>query len=55
MLEEAATANAKFRAFFDQGPLFAGVMALDGTLLEANRPSLEECGYTKEEVIGKKF
>jgi PAS domain S-box-containing protein len=55
LLAEAAAANAKFRAFFDQGPLFAGVMALDGTLLEANRPSLEECGYTREEVTGKKF
>ncbi len=55
LLADAAAANAKFRAFFDQGPLFAGVMALDGTLLEANRPSLDECGYTKEMVIGKKF
>jgi PAS domain S-box-containing protein len=55
LLAAAAAANAKFRAFFDQGPLFAGVMALDGTLLEANRLSLEACGYTKEQVIGKKF
>ena len=55
LLAEAAAANAKFRAFFEQGPLFAGVMALDGTLLEANRLSLEACGYTKEQVIGKKF
>jgi hypothetical protein len=30
-------------------------MALDGTLLEANRLSLEACGFTKEQVIGKKF
>ena len=37
------------------GPLFAGVMALDGTVLEANRLALEACGYTKDEVIGKKF
>jgi PAS domain S-box-containing protein len=55
LLAEAAEANAKFRAFFDQGPLFAGVMALDGTLLEANRLCLEECGYTRDAVIGKKF
>lgn len=52
---DAATANAKYRAFFDQGPMFAGVMSLDGTLLEANRLSLEACGYTKDQVIGKKF
>lgn len=55
LLDEAAAASAKFRAFFDQGPAFAGVMALDGTLLEANRLSLEACGYTREQVIGKKF
>jgi two-component system CheB/CheR fusion protein len=51
----AAEANAKFRAFFDQGSTFAGVVALDGTLLEANRLSLEACGYTREQVIGRKF
>lgn len=51
----AAEANAKFRTFFEQGSNFAGVMALDGTLLEANRLSLDACGYTRDEVIGKKF
>jgi PAS domain S-box-containing protein len=55
LLTEAATANAKFRAFFEQGPLFAGIMALDGTIIEANRLSLEACGYTKEQVVGKLF
>jgi PAS domain S-box-containing protein len=55
LLAETATANAKFRAFFDQGPIFAGLMALDGTILEANRLCLDACGYTKEDVIGKKF
>ncbi len=55
LLAEAAAANAKFRAFFEQGPLFAGIMALDGSIIEANRLSLEACGYTKEQVIGKPF
>ena len=55
LLTEASTANAKFSAVFDQGPSFAGIMALDGTLLEANRLSLEACGYTREQVIGKPF
>jgi PAS domain S-box-containing protein len=55
LLAEAATANAKFRAFFEQGPLFAGIMALDGTIIEANRRSLEVCGYSKEQVVGKPF
>ena len=51
----AAEANAKYRTFFDQGSYFAGVMTLDGTLVEANRLSLEFCGYTRQDVIGKKF
>ncbi len=54
-MEKAEAANAKFRAFFEQGPLFAGIMALDGTIIEANRLSLESCGYTKEQVVGKPF
>ena len=55
LLAEAATANAKFRAFFEQGPLFAGIMTLDGTVIEANRLSLEVCGYVEEQVVGKLF
>jgi PAS domain S-box-containing protein len=55
LLAETATANNKFRAFFEQGPLFAGIMALDGSIIEANRLSLEACGYTREQVVGKRF
>jgi PAS domain S-box-containing protein len=55
LLAEAALANTKFRAFFEQGPLFAGIMALDGTIIESNRLSLEACGYTREDVVGKFF
>ena len=50
-----AEANAKFRTFFDQGTYFAGVMTLDGTVIEANRICLDACGFTREEVIGRKF
>jgi PAS domain S-box-containing protein len=55
LLAEAATANSKFQAFFEQGPLFAGIVALDGSIIEANRLSLEACGYTKQQVVGKPF
>ena len=55
LLAEAAAANAKFQAFFEQGALFAGIMALDGTLLEANRLSWEGCGFTKDQTVGRKF
>jgi len=55
LLAEAAEANAKFRAFFEQGPLFAGILAVDGTSIEPNRVSLEACGYTREQIVGKPF
>jgi PAS domain S-box-containing protein len=55
LLVEAATANAQFRALFEQGALFAGILRVDGTLIEANRLALEACGYTREEVIGRPF
>jgi PAS domain S-box-containing protein len=44
----------RFRAIFDQTFQFMGLMALDGTLLEANRASLEFVGAEKD-VIGKPF
>lgn len=52
---QAAAANAKFRAFFEQGTNFAGVLTLDGILVEANRLCLDACGFTREEVIGRPF
>ena len=55
LLAEAAEANAKFQAFFEQSALFAGIMDVDGTLLEANRLLWEACGFTKEQAIGKPF
>jgi len=51
----AAEANAKFRTFFDQGSYFAGVMTLDGTIVEVNHLSLEAGGFTREQIVGKKF
>jgi PAS domain S-box-containing protein len=52
---EAAAANAKFRAFFEQGTNFAGVLALDGRVVEPNRLCLDFCGFTRDEVLGKPF
>jgi PAS domain S-box-containing protein len=50
-----AKANAKFRTFFEQGSFLSCVLSLDGTVLEANNASVTGCGYTREQVIGKKF
>ncbi|HET7098438.1 MAG TPA: PAS domain S-box protein [Casimicrobiaceae bacterium] len=55
LLAEAAAANAKFRAFFDQGASLAGMLDLDGTILALNRLFVEGCGYARDEVLGKRF
>jgi PAS domain S-box-containing protein len=52
---DAAEADTKFRAFFEQGALFAGIMDVDGTIVEPNRLSWEGCGYTREQVTGIPF
>src|SRR5205085_9165815 len=52
---ETLAATAKFRAVFDQSAIFAGIMGLDGTVLEVNRSCLEVCGYCAEEVLGRPF
>jgi PAS domain S-box-containing protein len=49
------TTAAIFRAVFDQSGIFAGVLDLDGYLLDANNLSLERCGYVKEQVLGRPF
>jgi PAS domain S-box-containing protein len=51
----AAEANAKFRAFFEQGALFAGIMDRDGTMLEPNHSSAEGCGFRREQIVGRPF
>ena len=51
----AAEASAKFRTFFEQGAGFAGVLALDGTVIEVNRFSLDASGFAREQIVGKKF
>ena len=52
---EYVAATAKFRAVFDQTSVFAGIMALDGTVMDANISFLQACGYQAEEVVGKLF
>jgi PAS domain S-box-containing protein len=55
LYREARAATAQFRAFFDQGALFAGIVRPDGTVVETNRLALEAGGYTKEQVEDKPF
>jgi PAS domain S-box-containing protein len=53
--DEARAATAKFKAVFEQTTVFAGVMSLDGIMLDANRLSLDMCGYRAEDIIGQPF
>ena len=55
MKGEAIAATAKFRAVFEQTPVFAGIVALDGTVMDANQLCLEACGYRAEDVLGRPF
>ncbi len=52
---EAVAATAKFRAVFEQTPVFAGIVSLDGKVLDANQLCLQACGYHPEDVLGKYF
>jgi len=54
-IRAAAESNAKMRSLFEQGTQFAGMLSLDGRVIEANKACLELCGFTREEVIGKLF
>ena len=52
---DAIAATAKFRAVFEQTTVFAGIMTKDGVLAEANKLSLEACGYRADEELGRPF
>jgi PAS domain S-box-containing protein len=52
---ESIAATAKFRAVFEQTPVFAGIMSSDGLVLDANQLCLEACGYLEEDVLGHYF
>ncbi len=46
----ATEASAKFRTFFEQGAGFAGLLSLDGTIIEVNRYSLDASGFSREDI-----
>ena len=55
LARELSATVAKFEALFNQSGIFAGIMDLHGYLREANNLSLEQCGYTREEVLDRPF
>jgi PAS domain S-box-containing protein len=48
-------AQAQLRAVYDGTQEFIGLLSLDGTLLDANRASLEFIGQSLEQVVGLPF
>jgi PAS domain S-box-containing protein len=53
--EALASSEAKFRGIFNQTFQFIGLMTLDGTLIDANRASLEAAGIDPADVLNKPF
>jgi PAS domain S-box-containing protein len=45
----------RFRAIFDSALELIGLLTPDGTLLEANRSSLDFLGISRDEVVGRPF
>ena len=55
LMAKAVEATAKFRTVFEQSSVFAGIMTLDGIVIDANQMCLEVCGYRADEVLGRAF
>jgi PAS domain S-box-containing protein len=55
LLGELSGAAAKFEAVFNQSGNFAGIMDPQGYLREVNRLAVEQCGYTREQVLDRLF
>lgn len=55
LISENLETTAKFRAIFDQNFVFAGILDINGVVLDANAVALETCGYQLEDVVGKPF
>jgi PAS domain S-box-containing protein len=54
--EQAQRENeARLRAIYDGTYEYIGLLTPDGTLLDANRASLEFAGNTRESVVGRRF
>jgi PAS domain S-box-containing protein len=55
LLGDLSGAAAKFEAVFNQSGIFAGIMDLQGYVREVNRLAVEQCGYTREQVLDRLF
>ncbi len=54
-LENYESSNTKLQGIFDVTSIFVGVIDLEGNISEVNETATVGCGYTRDQVIGKKF
>ena len=47
--------DARFHAFFDQAPFYAGILSREGRVSEVGKLAVEACGYTRKQVLGELF
>ncbi|MCK4992102.1 MAG: PAS domain S-box protein, partial [Bacteroidales bacterium] len=53
--QDLRKSEKKFRAIFDQTFQFIGLLNIEGTLLAANKTSLDSLGIKEEDLLGKPF
>ncbi len=51
--ERELAAVAKFRTVFHQSGIFAAILGLDGTILEANDWAVDGCGFSRSQAAGR--
>ena len=52
---EAEIERTRLRAAFSQTYAFMVFLSPDGTVIDANRVAIEGCGFTREQIVGRKF
>jgi PAS domain S-box-containing protein len=53
--EALLAATAKFESVFNQSGIYAGIVDLDGRMLQVNDLAVDQCGYSREEAVGRLF
>jgi len=55
VLVESEAAKAKLQVLFDQSMYFAGILDLDGNVVQVNQTALDQAGFDLGEMAGKPF
>ncbi|MFW6196539.1 MAG: PAS domain S-box protein, partial [Thermoplasmatota archaeon] len=53
--ERVEESHRRFKAILDDPEIFIGILEKDGSLISANKTSLDFIGYNRDELKGKKF